>query len=231
LIPFLATFFFYLKFPRKDKSTYFNFLIYFAAVFLLTFTAFHFLNKSVSYEMRHFAPIAFLFFPGIIYWMLKSRYRNIGMGFIFLVGLIEARTFTLSLIQIEKTHTFWHSLKLKKGDVELTKQIEQWDHQTKNGLVLIENYWQLALGVRQNGKLVIERKNNHYYVVSGMEYEKGDEIQLTSLFLNRYSSILFISSEIKPLEIKEISKKYKVKKTEQLKRFTYNELIEKNKTK
>ena len=226
LIPFLATFYFYFKFPRNEMSNYFKFLLYFAAVFLLIFTLFHFLNKSVSYEMRHFAPVAFLFFPGIIYWILKSKYRNIGLVFLFLVGLLEARTFTLSILEIEKTHSFWHTLKLKKEDVELTSQIEQWDRKTGNGLVVIENYWQLVLGARKNGKLVIERKNHHFYVVSGMEYEKGDEIQLTSLFLNRYSSILFISKEIKPEDIKVIREKYKVKKTKTMNGFSYIELTE-----
>ncbi len=227
LLPFLGTIYFYFKFPRKEMSNYFNFLLYFAAVFLLIFTLFHFLNKSVSYEMRHFAPIAFLFFPGILYWILKSKFRNIGLGFIFVIGLVEARTFTLSLIEIEKTHTFWHSLKLKKEDIELTKQIEAWDQKTKNGLVLIDNYWQLSIGVRKNAKLVIERKNNRYFVVSGMEFEKGDEIDFKHVLLSNYSTILFLSNEIQPNQIKEIKKEYKIKTIKELNRFSWIELSKK----
>ena len=227
LLPFLATIYFYFKFPRKEMPTYFKFLLYFAAVFLITFTCFHFLNKSVSYEMRHFAPISFLFFPGILYWILKSKFRKIGLGFIFIIGILEARTFVLSLIEIENTHAFWNSLKLKSKDVELTKQIEKWDQKTQNGLVLIDNYWQLSIGIRKNAKLVIERKNNRYFVVSGMEFEKGDEIDFKHVLLSNYSTILFLSTEIKPNQIKELKEKYKTNSIKELNQFSWIELSEK----
>jgi hypothetical protein len=94
-------------------------------------------------------------------------------------------------------------------------------------LVLIDNYWQLSIGVRKNAKLVIERKNNRYFVVSGMEFEKGDEIDFKHVLLSNYSTILFLSNEIQPNQIEEIKKDYKIKTIKELNRFSWIELSKK----
>jgi hypothetical protein len=60
-----------------------------------------------------------------------------------------------------------------------------------------------------------------------MEFEKGDEIDFKHVLLSNYSTILFLSTEIKPNQIKELKEKYKTNSIKELNRFSWIELSEK----
>ena len=194
VIPLLLTGLFILKFPKKKYSTYFNILLYFCIPFLLFFVFVYLQDNSVSYEMRHFAPISFLFFPGLIVWLTSNKYKLLMVTAITLFCVFDLGLYAISSKKIEETHSFWNQLKLPNEDVKLLSAIEKWDKSYKNGIVIIEDYWLPCIGVRKNEKVVLKQKNNLLYIVSGMEIEHPDNFNIYTHKMENYSSVLLVKS-------------------------------------
>ncbi len=226
VIPFIVTGLFLYKFPKNRFKLYYSCLLFFCIPFLLFFTFLFLQNKAVSYEMRHFASVSFLFFPGIIYWFNTLKFRKILQVLIIGFCLLDSSLYFLSLIKIEKTHSFWNTLKLPNEDVNLLSEIRKWDLSTNNGLLIVEDYWQLSIGGRKNDKLTLKKKNEKYYVVSGMELDSPDQIMLDKRFFKRYSSILLISSKNKPEGIVELKKYKDFRRIKETNRFSIFKSIE-----
>ena len=77
LVPGLISILFIVYLTKRPISTYQQLIIRFTLPFIGFFCLMFILNQAVSYEMRHFAPVAFLFFPGIIDWMLGLKWKKI----------------------------------------------------------------------------------------------------------------------------------------------------------
>jgi hypothetical protein len=194
VVPLLLTVLFFVKFPRNEHPIYFRFLLFFCLPYFMFFTFLYLQNRAVSYEMRHFAPCAFLFFPGIIHWLLSLRYSKGMFALIVLFCLLDGGLYWLHRQKIEETHCFWKSLKLPVQDVKVLKVIEKFDCTTANSLVIIENYWQISVGVRKNSKIVLHEKNGNLFVLSGMELNWADSIHPCELKRGKYDSILLVSA-------------------------------------
>ena len=194
LIPLMLTALFIVKFPRKNYSTYFKILLFFCIPFLLFFVFIYIRDNSVSYEMRHFAPISFLFFPGIIVWLTSNKYQLFMGAAITFFCVFDIALYALSAKKIQETHSFWNQLKLPNEDVKLLSAIEKWDKSHEHGIVIIEDYWLPCIAARKNEKLVLKQDNNLLYVVSGMEIEHPDHFDINEHNLRNYSSVLLVKS-------------------------------------
>ena len=129
--------------------------------------------------------------------------------------------------KIQETHSYWNTLKLPNEDVELLSKIEKWDKLSKNGLMIVEDYWQLSIGVKKNDKIIVRKKKNRFEVVSGMELEQTNKINLNESLFQRYNSILLVASNLKPKGIIQIRKNRDFKKVKKTNRFTIYELVKK----
>ena len=228
IIPFFLTILFLIKFPKKHSETYYHLLVYLCIPFLSLFSFLYFQDKAVSYEMRHFSAVSFLFFPGLISWLAILRLRTFLISLLIGINFMDLSLFFLSLKKIEATHSYWNTLKLPNEDVELLTEIEKWDKLSKNGLLIAEDYWQLSIGVKKNDKIIVRKKEARYEIVSGMELDYADEISLNESFLKKYNSILLVASNLKPNGIVEIEKYRNFKKVKKTNRFTIYELVKKN---
>jgi hypothetical protein len=130
------------------------------------------------------------------------------------------------LKKIQETYSYWNTLKLPNEDVELLTEIEKWDKLSKNGLLIVEDYWQLSIGVKKNDKIIVNKKDNRFEVVSGMELDHTDKIYLDEGLFRRYNSILFVASNLKPEGIIQIRKNRDFKKVKKTNRFTIYELVD-----
>ena len=205
-IPFLITILFLVRYAFVDLKVYQSLLIYFCLPFLLLFTILYLQNKAVSYEMRHFASVSFVFFPGIIAWLNSLKIKKYMLVLVLSINLLDAAYYFVSLKKIQETHSTWNSLKLPNEDVQLLNEIEKWDKKTFNGLLIIEDYWQLSIGARKNDKIVVHKKNGIFNLVSGMELDYPDQINLDQFYLNKYSSIFIISSNSKTDGVIQLTK-------------------------
>jgi hypothetical protein len=196
LIPALISILFVIYLTKKPVSTYQQLIIRFALPFIGFFCLMFILNQAVSYEMRHFAPVAFLFFPGIIDWMLGLKWKKIMLFAIYFFCLTDLAWFAYSFKRIESESTFWNTLKVSKSDAENLETITKWDNKNSQSLVLIEDYWALNIAARKNKKLVVQKDNLGWKVITGMELDRADYCNLnTTAKLNGYDKILIISSK------------------------------------
>lgn len=195
IIPALISILFIVQLVKKPVSTYQQLILKFATPFLLVFCLMFLLNQAVSYEMRHFAPIVFLFFPGIIDWMIGFKWKKIMLFSIYLFCITDLMWFGYSLNKLESETTFWHSLKVSKSDAENLETIAKWDNENIHSLVLIEDYWALNIAVRKNKKLVLQKDSLGWKVSTGMELDHHDYCNLNQTApFKGYNKILIVSS-------------------------------------
>lgn len=191
ILPFLLTFVFLYKNYQKGNP-YYNLLVFLALPFFALFTFFNLQNKAVGYEMRHFAPIVFLFFPGIITWMLSSSKKILMSGLIASFCLLDLGLYALSVKKIEQTHSFWKTYKLPNEDVELFNFISNWEKKHPSGLLIVEEYWQLAYAAFNKDKIVLKKKGKELLVVSGMELEFPDVLKSPVMIYKNHTEALII---------------------------------------
>jgi hypothetical protein len=191
ILPFLLTFFFLYK-SYKKKDDYSNLLVFFALPFFALFTLFNFQNKAVGYEMRHFAPVVFLFFPGIIRWMLDSSRKLLMHGLIISFCLLDIGLYALSVKKIESSHSYWQDYKLPDEDAELFSFISKWEKEHPNGLLIVEEYWQLSYAAFKTNKIVLKKRKGRLEVVSGMELEFPDSLYASKEKLKSEGDALII---------------------------------------
>ncbi len=195
IIPALISILFIVQLVKKPVSTYQQLLLRFAIPFLVFFCLMFLLNQAVSYEMRHFAPIAFLFFPGIIDWMIGFKWKKFMLFSIYLFFITDMLWFTYSFNKIQSESSFWNSLKVSKSDAENLEIISKWDNENSRSLIIIEDYWALNIAARKNKKLILQKDNLGWKIVTGMELDKPDYCNLNQIDnLKKYNKILLVSS-------------------------------------
>lgn len=192
IIPLAVIVLYLLDHVIKKWDEHSRLIVLFCIPFLGFFSVFFLMDKAISYELRHFAPIAFLFFPGLIDWMFFRLKRSVTYLLILTFCTVDVGLFGMSVINLSKNQTMWHDLKVSKKDAELFKVIEKWDSEHSKGLVIIEEYWLPVIAVRNNDKLVIKKQDGSLFVVSGMELSNPDRCALTDSDLSKFSSVLFI---------------------------------------
>jgi len=156
----------------KDQK-YGKLLLLFATPYLLFFIYFYLADKAVSYEMRHFAPIAFLFFPAILN---RIRYY-FNSSAVLLTALILIGLSSISYIdQVHylKTLPVRAGIKVSHEEAKLADLIMDWDKNHSNSLFLMEEYWAPSFYLRKNDKLVLKGTGNT--IVSGMELDHTDDL-------------------------------------------------------
>lgn len=195
LLPVSVMLWFLYHLLRKTISSYQQLIVWFCLPFLGAFCLMFILNQAVSYEMRHFAPVAFVFFPGFIDWMLQSNWKKVMTISILTFCIIDLAWYGYSLNKIEQESTFWNTYKVSKTDAQNLAVISEWDSKNKNALILIEDYWALNIAARKNKKLVLQKEENRWKVVTGMELDHPDYCQLKLENLNHYNSVLIVSKK------------------------------------
>ncbi len=201
LLPFAVMLLFYARSYRLRSEKYHALLIYFCLPFFTAFTIFYLQDKAVSYEMRHFAAVGFLFFPGIIQWAKESKYFKIVGMTILLLCLMDLGIYSQQVTNINEKHLFWNDLKVPIEDGKILSAIEQWDAKHHNGLILIEDYWQLSIGQWDNDKMVVAIDGDKARLVSGMELDNPVYLKDMNVLVRAYDHILLIcrtESKVKP---------------------------------
>jgi hypothetical protein len=193
IFPFLLTLFFLIDYQAEGRKGYRHLMLYFCLPFLLIFVPLYLSDRSISYEMRHFAPIAFVFTPGLIEWLFQRLKSTLVYVIILLISLFDIGLYVQSFRTIERSHVMWKDLKVERKDATLLKAIDQWDSSTKNGLLILEDYWMPSIAARNNDKYVLTMRKGNLTLVSGMELSQPDVLNLADKDLKKYTSLLLIT--------------------------------------
>lgn len=201
LLPFAFMALFYIRSFKLKAEPYHAFLVYFCLPFFCAFTIFYIQDKAVSYEMRHFASVGFLFFPGIIQWLKEIKFSKNLMIVLLLLCAMDVGIYTQQVKNVNRKSEFWNDLKLPHEDVKILKAIQDWDKIHANSIILLEDYWQLSIGESQNDKMVVAIDETKMRVVSGMELDFPEYVQDIKKLIERYEYVLLvgrIDSDVKP---------------------------------
>jgi hypothetical protein len=193
IIPFITSLLLLLQFMRLKRGSYAHLLLYFSMPFFAVFTLLFLMDKAVSYEMRHFAPIAFLWFPGILHWALMHKGKKIFIAILIAVSIADVAQFPLKARNFDQSHSLWNGIKIHKEEVEAYRLIEAWDKQNRNGIAIIEGEWEKVMAVSNNDKIALEKTENEWGLASGMELDNQPKIELSKDILAPYSTWLIVS--------------------------------------
>lgn len=197
LIPSFFLFrFIFIKYRGGDSEKMYSIAFFFALPVLLVFNYLYLFNKAVSYDMRHFAPIAFLFAPALIEWIKSiKKWNKILFTAIICICLLDLGLFGFNAYQLHQKRAFYGELLLNKNETKILNFVNTWDKKHSNSLILSENYWLPLFAVKNNDKLSIRLKNKQWTVVSGMELDEAPVISVERLNLPQYDSILLLSNK------------------------------------
>jgi|GEM_PF-7016476 len=215
VLTFLLFRFIYLKYTSVDKKDFVQISFFFVLPVLLAFDYFYLKDSAISYEMRHFAPLAFLFVPVVVDWInsfKKARYWLFGA--LIFISLVDFAGFFIQGNQLTKSRSFVGDKLVNNEEAELLHFVMDWDNSNKNSLLLVENYWFPLTGVSSNEKIALRLENGDWKVVSGMELDHAPIVYLNELKLEKYNSIMLISNKqenklitrLNDVNVKEIKK-------------------------
>lgn len=177
------------------NEIYGKLLLFVCYSFFAAMTILYLDDRAVSYEMRHFAPLSFLFIPAILYTIRTF----LGKPILLLC------TATLVFFNL---HNYWYQaaylnqlptvsgIKLGQEDAELASFIRQWDSNQSSSLCLIENVWSHSFFVRNNDKLVLRGKEPK--IVSGIELDEVNplvKLVNPNAYFDSYNEVLLVHYE------------------------------------
>lgn len=164
----------FLFFWKKGPAEYRRILLLFGLPFLLLFIPFYLLDRAISFELRHFAPVIFLFIPAFVHFGLQlfNKYVNTGL----IIGLLSFNAFLFfqDYQFMNQDTTFLNGFKLNTMEAAPYKVLDNWDKKNDKGIAVLEDYWAPSVAVRKNDKLVLTETNDRIQVVSGMELDHPD---------------------------------------------------------
>jgi hypothetical protein len=179
----------------KDESKrYHHILLYFAVPFLVFFVPFGLMDKAISYEFRHYAPILFLFIPPFIQCLSSFMKRAMLYSLLVIFIAFNAYIFSADYQFLNANTSYFKSFKMTSEEVIPYKLLGEWDKNHSNGICLIEEYWAPSLAVRENDKMILREEGNNLFLVSGMELDHPDKMKDLDL-LNSYDFILVVGKE------------------------------------
>ncbi|MEO9257405.1 MAG: hypothetical protein ABI207_03425 [Crocinitomicaceae bacterium] len=215
VLTFLLFRFIYLKYTSADKKDFVQISFLFVLPVFLAFDYFYLKDSAISYEMRHFAPLAFLFVPAVIDWINSfKKVRCWLFGALIFISVVDFAGFFIQGNQLTQSRSFVGDKLVNNEEAELLHFVMDWDNSNKNSLLLVENYWFPITGVAKNEKLALRLENDSWTVVSGMELDHAPIVYLNELNLEKYNSIMLISTKqenklitrLNDVNVKEIKK-------------------------
>lgn len=186
------------------NEDYGKLLLFVGYSFFVVMTVLYLSDRAVSYEMRHFAPLSFLFVPAI----LDTIQTFLGKTILLIIS---------ALLLFFNVHNYWfqasylaeqatvNGIKLSQEDTELANFIQRWDSNQSSSLCLVENVWSHSFFVRNNDKLVL--KGLEPQIVSGMELDSTtylDDLAETSTLFDSYNEVLLITYENNETNLKSL---------------------------
>lgn len=183
-------------------------VILFSGLFFAAMTFLFLSDRAVSYDMRHFAPFAFLLTPFMLEWCISVRWKKLFLSVLIVLNLADFALFPIYRYKVEHTHEMVGEIKMKQEDAEIVRRI--YSGQTENNrLVIIQDYWLLSHYMREPS-ICLSEQNGDWIVNSGMEEIHKEKMDWD--ILSSYHAVIFVSrnSGELPVELQKRVQKERV---------------------
>lgn len=187
-------------------------LVVYTVLFFCCFLYFYFTDRAISYDMRHFAPLAFVFVPFALFevrGLIKSEWIfHTGINLLLLLN-ISLFVFQRSLFNLEmeqKNGMFFTSREASEMD-NIVKAGEKTDCNT----FLIVDNWAAQLPLKDKKVIPVFFENEKWYLKSGLEISQPREMDFETDLSDLDEFVLFLPGgkmelvdELKSFELTEI---------------------------
>ena len=192
LIPLLLSIVLYVSMLKQKRDVYQKLVLIVSLTYFGLMTVLYVLNRAISYEMRHFAIVGFLFIPIIIHRISKSNWKKSGLILCVLISIGDLSLFAVQTYRMEQKHQFIEGYKVPKEEYDLLKCIIEWDNATSDALVVSQEYWRPIHFIRKNDKIsVMNLTEKGWEINSGMELTSKKFVDIQALSKS-YVKILLI---------------------------------------
>ncbi len=158
-------------------------LVVITLTFLVLFVLFYLTNKAISYDFRHFAPLAFIFIPFLLQKIIALRVKQV---FIFntirlIIGL-NLLSFGLIRFAVWSELNFVNQFPYTSPEVEMINMLELNEGKKRiihsDTRVILVNNWNGIIYFLDNKVIPIYNDGESWYLNSGMELENAKKIDL-----------------------------------------------------
>jgi hypothetical protein len=140
---------------------------------LVVFAIMYLTDSAVSYDMRHFGALAFLFLPFCIHEISKVKGAKwLVLGLVF-IAILDLGYLGYKVIQHHNQYVMHEGMRISLVDAEVVKEVKKLGLNEKD-LIVVEEYWGLV-PYFSSPKICIKQKDGEWKVNSGMELVKGDQ--------------------------------------------------------
>lgn len=188
LIPFALTFWFVRKITER-RNTHVFIMLVFSTCVLMVFTLLYLTDRAVSYDMRHFAALSFVFIPFFIEEINTTKVGKWLIGGVVLMALIDVGYLGYKIVQHRNQFVLHEGIRISESDAQIVELVKTYKLSEKD-LIVVEEYWGL-IPLFSHPKICIKQKNGEWYINSGMELIKGEE--RFKLNEDKYHRIIVIS--------------------------------------
>ncbi len=188
----LATLLLFVKIYRSGNPGA-RFLVIFTGGFFGMMSLLYLSDKAVSYDLRHFAPLSFCFFPFI----LRELYKRLPAWSVVIVsGLLISANLTLFTIRRwqfpEKMQAF-NGLLYTNREAHILKNLQELRQRQgrERDLYAISDYWLPVMALGNADVIPYRLKNSQIVLCSGMELDHPPALHPDDWF-NCHDRIIFI---------------------------------------
>ena len=168
-----------------------RFLLVYGAVFFLFMSILYLQNNAVSYDLRHFAPIVFCFFPFCIsYVKILIRSRTVINAFLVLLISGNIGLFVVKRIQFSQRMERTGELYFTKEETNIYKALAKIPKINNDQLIIIEDYWLPAFWLPNKNILPVYKENDQIYLLSGMELDHAEQLNFNRIMTENENFIL-----------------------------------------
>jgi hypothetical protein len=200
-------FVFYIR--KSSLQKYAVFLIYFVLPILVLFMIFHIQNKAISYEMRHFAPLAYFFFPGILFWVFNlKKYKKPLIYCLIFLAFLDLSIFFIKKNDFQKSHNAFKGHYFYNEESELLNFVNQIDQKKDSTLFISQNVWFPIFGIEKNDKICLLNVNDSLFVFPGMEINNMPEFSFNKLDNTKYKNVYYLTRKNQTVKLKNPSSVY-----------------------
>lgn len=164
-------------------------VVLFSGLFFAAMTFFFISDRAVSYDMRHFAPFAFLLTPFMLEWCMSIRWKKLFLSVLIILNLADFVLYPIYRYKVEHTHEIVGAIKMKQEDANLVRRTSMEKTENKR-LVIVQDYWLLSHYIKEPS-ICLSEQNGDWIVNSGMEQKHKEKMDWD--ILSSYHEVVFIT--------------------------------------
>lgn len=161
-------------------------LVLFSVIFLGLFILFYLTNRAISYDFRHFAPLAFVFVPFLLK-ELRLYIKSVKFYYLLVFGVIALNVlfYTVKRLSVPGSMKEMNGIYYSNDRRNALSYLHFQDNKVpKEPTIFLIGTWNLEPIWSGTNVIPVVYKNGDWLLISGMEIDKAKKIDLAAEITN-----------------------------------------------